>query len=299
MWWNYGWVCCSGRPAVNTIYGGIMVGFVVDVISQQVALWLGLSLFLSVSKHNMWWKYGWVCCSGRPAVNTIYGGIMVGFVVDVISQQVALWLGLSLCLSVSKHNMWWKYGWVCCSGRPAVNTIYGGIMVGFVVDVISQQVALWLGLSLFLSVSKHNMWWKYGWVCCSGRPAVNTIYGGIMVGFVVDVISQQVALWLGLSLFLSVSKHNMWWKYGWVCCSGRPAVNTIYGGIMVGFVVDVISQQVALWLGLSLFLSVSKHNMWWKYGWVCCCCRPAVAQYMVVIWFGVSLSLVSKHNMWS
>ena len=47
---------------------------------------------------------------------------------------------------------------------------------------------------------------------------------------------------LDLSLFLSVSKHNMWWNYGWVCCSGRPAVNTIYGGIMVGFVVDVISQ---------------------------------------------------------
>ena len=67
----------------------------------MVVLWLGLSLLSSVSKHNIWSYYGWVCRCCRLSVNTIYGRIMVGFVVVVI------------CLSV--------------------NTIYGRIMVGFVV----------------------------------------------------------------------------------------------------------------------------------------------------------------------
>ena len=68
----------------------------------MVVLWLGLSLS-SVSKHNIWSYYGWVCRC-HLSVNTIYGRIMVGFVV--------------VCLSV--------------------NTIYGRIMVGFVVVVVCQ-----------------------------------------------------------------------------------------------------------------------------------------------------------------
>ena len=70
------------------------------------------------------------------------------------------------------------------------------------------MVVLWLGLSLLSSVSKQYM----------------------------------VVLWLDLSLLLSVSKHNMWSYYGWVCRCCRLSVNTIYGRIMVGFVVVVVCQ---------------------------------------------------------
>jgi hypothetical protein len=68
-------------------------------------------------------------------------------------------------------------------------------------------VVLWFGLLLFLSISKHYV----------------------------------VVLWLDLSLLLlSVSEHNMWSYYGWVCRC-RPSVNTIYSRIMVGF--DVVVSQ--------------------------------------------------------
>jgi hypothetical protein len=51
--------CC--RPSVNTIDGRIMVGL----------------LLSSISKHNIWSHYGWVCrCC--LSVNTIYGLIKVG-----------------------------------------------------------------------------------------------------------------------------------------------------------------------------------------------------------------------------
>ena len=67
------------------------------------------------------------------------------------------------------------------------------------------MVVLWLGLSLLSSVSKHNIWSYYGWVC--RHLSVNTIYGHIMVGFVVAV-----------------------------------SVNIKCGRIMVGFVVVVVCQ---------------------------------------------------------
>jgi hypothetical protein len=51
-----------------------------------------------------------------------------------------------------------------------------------------------------------------------------------------------VVLWFGLLLLLSISKHNMWWYYGLVCCCCCLSVNTICGGIMVGFVVVVVYQ---------------------------------------------------------
>ena len=81
MWSYYDWVYCC-RPSVNTICGRIMIG---------------LSLLLSVSKHNMRAYYDWIYCCCRPSVNTICGRIMIG---------------LSLLLSVSKHNMWSYYDWV-------------------------------------------------------------------------------------------------------------------------------------------------------------------------------------------
>ena len=68
-------------------------------------------------------------------------------------------------------------------------------------------------------------------------------------------------------------------------------------------------------IGLSLS-SVSKHNMWSCYDWVAvvvfrlliqyvvvlllgCRCRPSVSTICGRIMIGLSLSSVSKHNMWS
>jgi hypothetical protein len=66
----------------------------------------------------------------------------------------------------------------------------------------------YVGLSLLSSVSKYNVWLYYGWVV----------------------------------VFVFVSKDNTWSYYGWVyfCC--RSSVDTICGGIMVGFV-DVVVHQ--------------------------------------------------------
>ena len=55
--------------------------------------------------------------------------------------------------------------------------------------------------------------------------------------------------------------------------------------------------MVVLWLGLSLS-SVSKHNMWY-YDWVYCCFRSLVNTICGRIMIGLSLLLsVSKHYMW-
>jgi hypothetical protein len=68
-------------------------------------------------------------------------------------------------------------------------------------------------------------------------------------------------------------------------------------------------------IGLSLS-SVSKHNMWSYYDWVvvfvrqytqyvvvlrlgCRCCLPSLNTICGRIKIGLSLSFVSKHNMWS
>ena len=56
---------------MTAIYGGIMIG---------------LSLLSSVSKHNMWSYYDWIYCCFCSSVNTICGGIMVVFVIVVVSQ---------------------------------------------------------------------------------------------------------------------------------------------------------------------------------------------------------------------
>jgi hypothetical protein len=87
---------------------------------------------------------------------------------------------------------------------------------------------------------------------------------------------------------------------GFRCC--RPSVNTICGRIMIE---------------LSLLSSISKHNMWSCYDWVvvvvfrlltqhvvilwlgCRCCPPSVNTICGGIMIGLSLSSVSKHNMWS
>ena len=124
-----------------------------------------------------------------------------------------------------------------------------------------------IGLSLLSAVSKHNMWSYYDWV---------------VVVVVRQLTQSVVVLWLG-------------------CRSCRPSANTICGRIMIG-------------LSLS---SVSKHNMWSYYDWVVVVVVRQLTQYVVVLWLGcrscrpsvnticgrimigLSLSSVSKHNMWS
>ena len=101
MWSYYDWVYCCCRPSVNTICGRIMIG---------------LSLLLSVSKHNMWSYYDWVYCCCRPSVNTICGRIMIGFIV-VVNTICRIMTDLLLL---------------------SVNTICGRIMIGFIVVVVRQ-----------------------------------------------------------------------------------------------------------------------------------------------------------------
>ena len=72
------------------------------------------------------------------------------------------------------------------------------------------MVVLWLGLSMLSSISKHNMWSYYGWLCC---------------------------------MLCSVSKHNMWSYYDWVYCCCRSLVNKICGCIIVGLVVVVVREE--------------------------------------------------------
>ena len=66
------------------------------------------------------------------------------------------------CNNNNNNNMQSYCGWVCRFCRESVKTICVRIMVGCFVVVIRQQtqyaVVLWLGLSLFSSVGKHNMW---------------------------------------------------------------------------------------------------------------------------------------------
>jgi hypothetical protein len=66
-----------------------------------------------------------------------------------------------------------------------------------------------------------------------------------MVGFAAlwcQHTQYVVALWLGLSLLSSVSKHNMWSHYGSVCLRCRPSVSSICGRNKVGFDVVVVNQ---------------------------------------------------------
>jgi hypothetical protein len=105
----------------------------------------------------------------------------------------------------------------------------------------------------------------------------------------------------------------------WLGCHCRPSVNTICGRIIIGL--SLLSSSVnticgRIMIGLSLLSSVSKHNMWSYYNWVVVVVVRQYTQYVVVLWlcchclssvnttYGrimirLSLSSVSKHNMWS
>ena len=72
------------------------------------------------------------------------------------------------------------------------------------------------------------------------------MYGRTMIGLSLSSVSQH-NMWshyenivIGLSLLLFVSKHNMFWYYGWVCRC-RLSVS-IKCGITIGFIVVVVRQ---------------------------------------------------------
>ena len=60
--------------------------------------------------------------------------------------------------------------------------------------------------------------------------------------------------------------------------------------------VNTICGRIKIELSLS---SVSKHNMWSYYDWVVVVVVPSVNTICGRIMIGLSLSSVSKHNMWS
>ena len=65
-------------------------------------------------------------------------------------------------------------------------------------------------------------------------------------------------------------------------------------GLSLSSSVNTICGRIMIGLSLS---SVSKHNMWSHYDWVYC--NPSVNTICGRIMIGLSLSSVSKHNMWS
>ena len=104
-----------------------------------------------------------------------------------------------------------------------------------------QNTWLWLSLS---SVSKHNMWLYYGWVCrccrpsenrihgcgCRCRLSVNTTCGCIMDGFVGVVVLQRTEYMVVVVVVVSV--------------------NTTCGCIMDGFVGVVVLQRAEYMVGV-------------------------------------------------
>jgi hypothetical protein len=157
---------------------------------------------------------------------------------------VVLWLGLLLLSSVSKHNMWSYYDWVVRGQQrqPNHNTttysVYWRTKTTINPIIIRSHCMLicgriMIGLSLFSSVSKHNMWSYYDWdnndnpiiirphiVFTDGRRQSNNITTTYCVYWRTTTQSY---------------KHNMWWYYGWVCRC-RLSVS-ITCGITIGFII--------------------------------------------------------------
>jgi hypothetical protein len=131
---------------------------------------------------------------------------------------------------------------------------------------------LWLGVLLFSSVSKHNIWSYYDWVyCCRPSPEFNNrlfdknsdfffLHQNQNI-FFSNIGNQNIFLEKTTTPFkLNGSSltdgrkqrqpnHNtttyIWSYYDWIYCCCCPSVNTICSRIMIE---------------LSLLSSVSKHN---------------------------------------
>ena len=85
---------------------------------------------------------------------------------------------------------------------------------------------------------------------------------------------------VGLSLSY-VNKHNMWSYYDWLSLSSVSKHNmwSCYDRVFVVVVRQLTQYVVVLWLG--------------------CRCLPSVNTICGRVMIGLSLSSVSKHNMWS
>jgi hypothetical protein len=275
---------------------------------------IGLSLLLSVSKHNMWSYYNWAYCCCCPSVNTICGTtinpvITRPHIVFTDGRQQPIHNTTTYCA-------YWRT-------TTTINPIIIRPHIVFT-DGRQQQyvVVLWLCLLLLSSVSKHNMWSYYDWVVvahklclltddnndnpmiirphivftdgrqrqpnhntttyyvwfgCRCLPSVNTICGRIMIG-----------------LLSSVNKHNMWSYYDWVYCCYCPSVKTKCDRIMNGFIVVVVRQWPHI-----VFIDGRQqpnHNtttycVYWR--------TTTTTTQSFVLWLGLLLWSVSKNNMWS
>jgi hypothetical protein len=131
------------------------------------------------------------------------------------------------------------------------------------------------------------------WLGCRCLPSVNTICCRIMIG---------------LSLLLSVSKHNMWSYYDWVVVvrphnvftygrqQRQPNHNTTTYCVYWRKTTTTQSKYHHI---LCLLMDEKNDNPVVVLGLGCRCCRPSVNIICGRIMIGLSLSSVSKHNMWS
>ena len=156
-----------------------------------------------------------------------------------------------------------------------------------------------IGLSLLSSVSKHNMWSYYECVVVFRQVTQYVVV--LWLGcrrFSVNTICVRIMI--GLSLLSSVSKHNMWSYYDWVVVVVVRQLTQYVVVLWLGCrschpSVNTICGRIMIGLSLSF---VSKHNMWSYYDWVVVVVVRQLIQYVIVLCFGL-LSSVSKHNMWS
>jgi hypothetical protein len=216
---------------------------------------------------------------------------------------------------IPQYVVVFSLGCLCC--RLSVNTICGRIMIGLIVVVMftdrrqqrqpnhntTTYCVYWRKTTTTQSLYDHIL-------ClltednCRCLPSVNTICGRIMIG---------------LSLLSSVSKYNMWSCYDWVdvvvilCLlmddnNDNPIIIRPHIMFTDGRQqrqpsrpsVNTICGRVMIELSLS---SVSKHNMWSYYNPIII--RPHIVftdddnDNPIIIRPRLSLSSVSKHNMWS
>jgi hypothetical protein len=174
-------------------------------------------------------------------------------------------------------------------------------------------------MSLLPSVSKHTMWSYYDWVNYCYRPSVNTICGRIIIGLSTDgnndnpiLIRPHIVFTDGRQqrqLNHNLTTYCVYWRRQQRQPNHITTTYYVYWRITTTINPIIIRPHICrpsvnticghIIIGLSLS-SVSKHNMWSYYDWVYCCCRPSVNTICGRNMIGLSLlSSVSKHNMWS
>jgi hypothetical protein len=130
-----------------------------------------------------------------------------------------------------------------------------------------------IGLSLLLSVSRHNMWSYIDWVyyCC--RSSVNTICGDNNNKPNHYTTTYCVYWQTKTTINPIIIRPHIVFTDGQQ--QRQPNHNTTTYCVYWRTTTQSTQYVVVLWLGLLLLSSVSKHNMWSYYDWVYCCC-PSV-----------------------